>query len=294
MQIFQHDLTEHKSKLDELQVRAEKAEAALLEAKTSFEQEKEALKVEAQQQFEEEKARWQEQSNSGGVFSNRADSPVASSQRGLTSDLLGLQNLQSRRASARSTTGELPVIDRFVTSRRPSVLPRTSLPGTPQRQDSQLSLNHGIEMPQTPFIHTGDHDDDFFENPESPQQAFNDMVSVSTVAAGPSVELVGRMSAAVRRLESEKVTTKEEISRLSSQRDEARSEIIKLMQEVATKRAADKRVKKLEEEVQMLKERYDTTLEMLGAKTEEAEELRADVADVKDMYKELVDRVMTK
>lgn len=119
-----------------------------------------------------------------------------------------------------------------------------------------------------------------------------DMVSVSTVAAGPSVQLVERMSAAIRRLESEKVAAKEELSRISKQRDEARAEIVAMMKKVEENSAAVKRVGVLEGEVREVKERYETTLELLGEKSEEVEELRADVEDVKAMYRELVERTI--
>jgi chromosome segregation ATPase len=145
-----------------------------------------------------------------------------------------------------------------------------------------------------PSIHT-DHDD-FFENmasPSSPQQTLNDMVSVSTAGAGPSVQLVERMSAAVRRLESEKVAMKEDLARLSAQRDEARAEIVALMKEVGSKRSADSKIVDLEAEVADIKARYETTLEMLGEKTEQVEELRSDIDDIKAMYRELVERTVT-
>jgi archaellum component FlaC len=105
------------------------------------------------------------------------------------------------------------------------------------------------------------------------------MISVSTVAAGPSVQLVERMSAAIRRLEAEKVAAREEMARVCSQRDEARADMVGLMKE-------------LEEEVASLNTRYHTTLEMLGEKSELVEELKADVQDVKAMYRELVERTI--
>jgi chromosome segregation ATPase len=118
------------------------------------------------------------------------------------------------------------------------------------------------------------------------------MVSVSTAGAGPSVQLVERMSSAVRRLESEKVATKEDLARLSAQRDEARAEIVSLMREVEAKRAADTRVSELEAEVKNLNSRYQTTLEMLGEKSELVDELKSDIDDIKAMYRELVERTV--
>ncbi|KAH6707645.1 TATA element modulatory factor 1 TATA binding-domain-containing protein [Leptodontidium sp. 2 PMI_412] len=299
MPSFQQELAEHKAKLDTLQQRAEAAETALLEAKASFEQEKLAWKSEMQNRIDEERQKLQEESNTPGSFGyNRADSPVASTRRGLTSEYLGLQNLQIRRASARSVNNDVPPTAGFL-ARRPSTQPlgKTSGNGTPTRQDSMQSLkeNHNGENGNTDSrsIHT-DHDD-FFEqtgSPSSPHQTINDLVSVSTAGAGPSVQLVERMSSAVRRLESEKVATKEDLARLSAQRDEARAEIVALMREVEQKRAVDAKVAVLEKEVEELNERYQTTLEMLGEKSEMVDELRSDIEDIKAMYRELVERTV--
>ena len=118
------------------------------------------------------------------------------------------------------------------------------------------------------------------------------MVSVSTVAAGPSVQLVERMSAAIRRLESEKVAAREELARISRQRHEARAEIVALMREVENGKSAVQRLGDVEKEVAEVRERYETTLELLGEKSELVEELRADVEDVKAMYRDLVERTI--
>ncbi|KAH7323739.1 TATA element modulatory factor 1 TATA binding-domain-containing protein [Rhexocercosporidium sp. MPI-PUGE-AT-0058] len=295
MPSFQQELAEHKAKLDTLQQRAEAAERALIEAKVSFEQEKQAWKSEMQNRIDEERQKWQEESHTSGSFAyNRADSPVASSRRGLTSEYLGLQNLQIRRASARSVNNDVPSTAGFL-ARRPSTQPlgKSSGNGTPIRQDSMQSLKENINGGDSQSIHT-DHDD-FFEqtaSPSSPHQTINDLISVSTAGAGPSVQLVERMSSAVRRLESEKVATKEDLARLSAQRDEARAEIVALMKEVEQKRAVDKQVEVLQKEVDELNERYQTTLEMLGEKSEMVDELKSDIEDIKAMYRELVERTV--
>jgi predicted RNase H-like nuclease (RuvC/YqgF family) len=130
--------------------------------------------------------------------------------------------------------------------------------------------------------------DEPFENVSSPQRTINDMISVSTAGAGPSVQLVERMSAAVRRLESEKATSKEELARLSAQRDEAREEVVALMREVEDKKNLDHQVDILAKDLKAMEQRYETTLEMLGEKTEKVEELEGDVADLKKIYRELV------
>ncbi len=52
------------------------------------------------------------------------------------------------------------------------------------------------------------------------------------------------------------------------------------------------RVRELEKEVKSVGERYETTLEMLGERSERVEELTQDVGDLKDMYRELVEKTM--
>lgn len=106
------------------------------------------------------------------------------------------------------------------------------------------------------------------------------------------MQLVERMSSAIRRLEAEKVTAKEEMARVCGQRDEARADLVALMKELEETKAAAAKVPRLEEEMGKMDSRYQTTLEMLGEKSELVEELRADVQDVKAMYRELVERTV--
>jgi len=130
------------------------------------------------------------------------------------------------------------------------------------------------------------------DSTSSPHRTVNELISVSTVGAGPSVQLVERMSAAVRRLESEKAASKEEMARIVGQRDEAREEVVSLMREMENLKSEKGRVDKLEEEVKEIKGRYDAALELLGEKSEECEELRNDVQDLKKIYRELVESTL--
>ena len=100
------------------------------------------------------------------------------------------------------------------------------------------------------------------------------------------------MSATVRRLESEKADLKDELGRLAAQRDESREQVVVLMKEVEEKSGMEGRVKELEKEVKSVGQRYETTLEMLGEKSERVEELTQDVGDLKEMYRELVEKTM--
>ncbi|MCJ1475593.1 hypothetical protein MMC13_004256 [Lambiella insularis] len=187
--------------------------------------------------------------------------------------------------------------ERLVTTRNSGQPLQFSGARTPHRQDSlastpQTSVYNGI--PEPPSCQT-DNQVDFFDGnitPATPERTINDMFSASTAAAGPSVQLVERMSAAVRRLESEKAASREELDRLSAQRDEAREQVVALMREAEEKRAADAKNLELETEMTEMNQRYQTTLEMLGEKSELVEELQADITDVKQMYRDLVNSTM--
>jgi len=183
-------------------------------------------------------------------------------------------------------------------SRRSSTVPGFDA-NTPPRQQSATSfrgLTNG-SIAETPSVVTSMDADDFFANvPPTPlsvsqhsHRGVNDLISTSTVGAGPSVQLVERMSANVRRLESEKADSKDELLRIATQRDEARQQVVSLMTEVEEKRKIEDRLKALEKEHESLSQRHQTTLELLGEKSEQVDELKADIVDVKQMYRQLAD-----
>ena len=58
-------------------------------------------------------------------------------------------------------------------------------------------------------------------------------------------------------------------------------------QKVAAQRAID-----LEREVTSLQARHQTSLELLGEKSELVEEMQADINDLKSMYRELVEQAV--
>ncbi|PSN72687.1 hypothetical protein BS50DRAFT_628832 [Corynespora cassiicola Philippines] len=301
---LEQDLTEQRTAAQKLQARLAQAETAAQDARADFERQKKVWEAEFQQKLEEEKNKWRMESQAQTPLLDaphlRADSPSASNRRH-SPDPLGIYN--SRRGVPRSSAMDLPLspMDRMLdearrptSSRQKSSSTRTPEIGTPQRQDSIPSslsnLNGGTSISATPSIHAFDHDEGF-DMTSSPRQTINDMISVSTVGAGPSVQLVERMSAAVRRLESEKATSKEEMARLSAQRDEAREEVVRLMREVDEKKKQDEKVAQLEQQMREMDERYNTTLEMLGEKSEQVEELESDVADLKKIYRDLVEQM---
>ncbi|KAI9695618.1 MAG: hypothetical protein M1836_006146 [Candelina mexicana] len=292
------ELIKLKDQLEKLQRRFAEAQANLLDMKKTHERDKQTWESDYLRRTAEEKTRWREEPiQAQHVFQQpRGGSPVASHLRGSTVEYFGAQ---SRRFPNRSSSTDVSIsaTDRPLTSRALGQPSRTPDAATPPRQETFSYFSHPPidgSIPETPSVQHVDNDDFFddVETPSSPHRTINDMISVSTVGAGPSVQLVERMSSAVRRLESERASTKEELIRLSKQRDEARKEVVELMHEAEQKRLLDQKVQKLEGQMLKMNDRYQTTLEMLGEKSELVEELRADVADVKKIYRELVDSTM--
>ncbi|CAN9150087.1 unnamed protein product [Alternaria alternata] len=287
---FEHDLTEQRAAAQKLQARLTQAESAAQDAQAELEREKKVWEAELQQRIEDEKNKWKVEIQTPSLMGEsqylRTDSPSIA-QRRHSPDPLGIYN---RRPNPRSITSgmDLPMMspmDRMFdeASRRPSSSRhnksnkvRTPEIGTPQRQDSipsSMSNLAGGGVPDTPSIHTIDHDNDPFENTSSPHRTINDMISVSTAGAGPSVQLVERM----------------ELARLTAQRDEAREEVVALMREVDEARKNGDRVADLEKRMDEMQVREEAALDMLGEKTERVEELEGDVRDLKKIYRELVD-----
>ncbi|KAI5462977.1 TATA element modulatory factor 1 TATA binding-domain-containing protein [Mariannaea sp. PMI_226] len=227
---------------------------------------------------------------------SRPNSPMLSVPRTFSSDFAGLP-VPGRPPRRAPTPGSNP------DSAGESLFFGRRLSNQPPGRNSTLStLGSGMPPPPplSPFDAPSespramspppDRDDDV--DSSAPRNVAQDMISVSTVGAGPSVQLVERMSAAIRRLEAEKVAAKEEMVRVCSQRDEARSDMVGLMKDVEANKAATERVKELEVEMDNMNQRYQTTLELLGEKSELVEELKADVEDVKAMYRDLVERTI--
>jgi TATA element modulatory factor len=277
VQELERTSAEQYTEIQQLTRKAQQAEEQLSEARKALAEQREVMEKEISSRLAEEKARW-----TPVLYTERTASPGTSLRKSSALDLAHLMSPNQ--------------------SRRPSALPSpfTADTNAPQRQSSTASIRAHANgtIPPTPSIHSIEHDG-FFGNgvptPTSPvhtHRGVNDLISTSTVGAGPSVQLVERMSATVRRLETEKAASKDELSRLTVQRDEARQEVVTLMREVEEKRVTDERVKALEEEQRAINERYQTTLELLGEKSELVEELKADVADVKQMYRDLVESTM--
>ncbi|WPG99665.1 isoform 2 of tata element modulatory factor [Acrodontium crateriforme] len=302
------DVTVKHEEISRLQARIRQAETGLDDARAEFDTKRKLWDIEMSQKLEEEKSRWQKTvlNAPGGVYQPSIlsnGSLALSNRKSSAADLATIQT--SRRFATRIASPDLsaPTGDPLIrpVSRRSSALPASASArasnslddlGSPSlsRRESTLSpfdTPSGMSMPPTPSIEVDRHS---LSGSNSPQRTLNDLVSTSTAGAGPSVQLVERLSLAVRRLESEKASFKDELSRLSTQRDEARNEVVELMREFDSMRSNYATTNQMQNELMDVKRRYEASLQMLGEKEEETQDLKQDIAELKQLYRELVER----
>lgn len=286
--------------LQKMQQKLEKAVDDLTSAQKDLIEQKKTSDATWTQKLEDERAKWREQavSNANTLQQPRGTSPVGSYRRSGNLEAAAYALPDYRPTSRRSST---------IQSASPDI-------GTPPRQNSYPASTQATLSP--PHINTSNpsmmmeppsitlEPDEFPSGSGTPvtpsayaphtpaSRGINDIISESTVGAGPSVQLVERMSATVRRLESERAASKDELARVTTQRDEARQQVVDLMRELEEKKISDSRVQELETRLEELDQRYQTTLEMLGEKSEQVDELQADIADLKKIYRELIDSTM--
>lgn len=142
-------------------------------------------------------------------------------------------------------------------------------------QESEDILVHKAKHVRTPSI--------------SSRSSFD---SSSTTPAVVSSILVERLQANIRQLENQLSFYQTQLQSSSQSRDELSEEVLDMTQEIEQLRKEVKKTNQLEEQYQQLNDRYQTLLELLGEKAEQVEELKADLQDVKEMYKsQIIDLV---
>ncbi|SPN97830.1 uncharacterized protein DNG_01342 [Cephalotrichum gorgonifer] len=290
---FQQEEDANQRDLARLRKRAEAAEAALAKANEQQQQQPQHREVEDRARLCASPDTIPSRTELGSRLPGRPLSPLHSPLRTWSSELL-VPHPPSKPSRAGSVaSGPLDAFSRLGSPREPSgqAVTPVSPPGSGRQYLSYDASMDSIARPSS-SRGQGREDDSDSDVLSTVHRAIPDIASVSTTAAGPSIQLVERMSAGIRRLEAEKVAGREDLLRISNQRDEARAEIVTLMKQIESSRQATDRVAALEKEVAEINERYQTTLELLGEKTELVEELRSDVEDVKAMYRELIERTI--
>lgn len=100
--------------------------------------------------------------------------------------------------------------------------------------------------------------------------------------------------AALRQKDGELQSYISRLSTLESIRDSLSEELVKLTEESEKLRAEASHLPSLRAELEALRRRHSSALELMGERDEELEELRNDIADLKEMYREQIDLLVNK
>lgn len=143
-----------------------------------------------------------------------------------------------------------------------------------------------------------DSQQDFFESkstsglfPPADTSTRIENSSVYTAAGGASLQLVSKMNTTIRRLESELAISRHELEKITKEKDNAYAEVVSLMSSNEELTVYKNESVELKERLSKLEEREHTALEMLGEKSEQVNELRADVTDLKQMYRQQIEQL---
>ncbi|KAL0079159.1 TATA element modulatory factor 1 TATA binding-domain-containing protein [Phycomyces blakesleeanus] len=116
----------------------------------------------------------------------------------------------------------------------------------------------------------------------------------NTHPIGTSTIIVERLQANIRQLENQISFYQTQLQSSLQSRDELSEEMLGMTLEMDKLRKECKRMQDTETQLQKLHERYQASLEMLGERTEQVQELKADIADVKEMYRSQIIEMVQK
>jgi predicted RNase H-like nuclease (RuvC/YqgF family) len=109
-----------------------------------------------------------------------------------------------------------------------------------------------------------------------------------------SAAIVEGFQAQLKLREGELVQMQLELANIERSRDNLSAEVTRLTQKLDSLGTLEEELAYVKKEYAAMSEKYQTMLTMYGEKVEEAEELRLDLADVKDMYKVQIEELVRK
>ncbi|MFS7980838.1 putative TATA element modulatory factor 1, TATA binding protein [Helianthus anomalus] len=100
--------------------------------------------------------------------------------------------------------------------------------------------------------------------------------------------------AALRQKEGELASYMSRLASMESIRDSLAEELVKMTEECEKLRSEVSQLPAMKAEMEALRRRHSAALELMGERDEELEELRADIVDLKEMYREQVNVLVNK
>ncbi|XP_002713349.1 TATA element modulatory factor [Oryctolagus cuniculus] len=156
---------------------------------------------------------------------------------------------------------------------------------------SRSSSISGVDMAglQTSFLSQDESHDHSF-GPMSVSANGSNLYDAVRMGAGSSI--IENLQSQLKLREGEITHLQLEIGNLEKTRSIMAEELVKLTNQNDELEEKVKEIPKLRTQLRDLDQRYNTILQMYGEKAEEAEELRLDLEDVKNMYKTQIDELL--
>ncbi|KAF9992934.1 hypothetical protein BGZ80_003112 [Entomortierella chlamydospora] len=118
------------------------------------------------------------------------------------------------------------------------------------------------------------------------------LMGLGSGATGQAVA-IERLNTMVRQLEGQVTFLSEQVRTANKNKDELSDELVRVTVELEELQTQASRAPSLEQELTLLQERHKAALEMLGERTEEVQELKADLADVKEALRDQISELLS-
>jgi len=125
--------------------------------------------------------------------------------------------------------------------------------------------------------------------------SFSPLQHVSSITgSSSSLPSMEKLQSLLKQREGEIAALQAQISRLEKMKERLQDELTTLTEKNETLSSEIHSLRELRPQIEDIRQRYHTALELIGEKEELVEELRADIADMKIMYKEQINELITK
>lgn len=151
------------------------------------------------------------------------------------------------------------------------------------------SANSLSSMEESHYLQASLDSSDSLSERRNPGEATNTMSSYYLKSKTPNA-----FEAALRQKEGELASYMSRLASMESIRDSLAEELVKMTAECEKLRSEVSQLPGMKAELEALRRRHSAALELMGERDEELEELRADIVDLKEMYREQVNVLVNK
>lgn len=174
----------------------------------------------------------------------------------------------------------------------------TSNPGTLLKATLSIAENGNVPARKFSSVSSLSSVEDFLQaSLDSSDSAFTDRRTSGEASVSPyflKSMTPSAFEAALRQKDGELSSYLARLESLESIRDNLAEELVKMTAQCEKLRAEASLVPGIRAELEALRRRHSSALELMGERDEELEELRADIIDLKEMYREQVDLLVNK